>query len=269
MNSTMHTTLKYIVRLFACLFVLLCCSSSPLAAQRSASSQAAKPASDLDTKQIDLSLDDQPLAAIIEALSDQIGHGIVMDGKPLETRGILKLKTTAKAALDQVAEHFDCNWTMGKQGAILMSKRFYQSGDLPQLHLKEMQKMAADLLSIWPENSSKVRMETYPYTAITINPGNALYRLMTSEQSRSLSAGNPIAFQDLSAEQKDLARLCMLKGAAGNSHDVWDRLNACLAKMPLLLPAMALLVSQPTGCPSDTVSILPGIHLAGSARQGI
>ena len=233
MNARPRFKLERLVRFSAFLFVLLGCSSSCLIAQQSApaSDKEAKPTSDLETKQVDLTLEDQPLAAVIAALSDRIGHGIVMDGRPLLVRGSFSLHTTAKAVLDQVAEYFDCSWTVGKHGAILMSKRFHLPGDRPQLHLKEMQKMAADLLSIWPENVSKVRMETYPFAAIPISPGNALFRALTSEQQKVLSSGSQLAFQDLSAEQKELMRLCILKGAAGNSHDVWDGLNARLSGM--------------------------------------
>jgi hypothetical protein len=233
MNLLKHSLLTRPFLCCASLCVLLSFSARPTAAQQTAPNANAekKPASDLETRQVDLTLEDQPLAAIIAALSDQIGHGIVLDGRPLLSKASFRLHNSAKSALDQIAEGFDCSWKVGKSGAILMSKRFHQPGDLPQMHLKEMQKMAADLLTIWPENASNARMSSYPFAAAPVAPGNALYRTLTREQHQILRSGSPLTFQDLSPEQKDLVRLGILTGAAGNSHDVWQGLNARLANM--------------------------------------
>lgn len=233
-NNILRSLQQHFVRISACLFTLLCVFTAPLSAQQSNPiiGQKAKSNSDLETRNVDLTLQDKPISAIIEALSDQIGHGIVLDGKPLLARGSFKLHTSAKSALDQVAECFDCSWTSGKHGVILMSKRFHQPDDLPQIHLKEMQKMAADLLSIWPEDASKARLSHYPFTTVRISPGNALFRTFSSDQVKYLNDGHVLTYQELTAEQKDLIHLCILNGASGDSHDIWDGLNARLAKMP-------------------------------------
>jgi hypothetical protein len=233
MHSIPHSPSKRLLCFSAGIVALFCLSSPKLTAQQSVSQSAqTSSASDLENKRVDLVFENQSLTSILRTLSERIGRGIILDGKPLVSEGTLQLHTTAKKALDQVAETFDCTWDLGKHGAVLMNKRFHQPGDLPQLHLKEMQKMAADLLTIWPENAGKARLSRYPFVTPQISPGNALFRTFTDEQVTILKSGNQIIFQDLSDTQKDLVRLGILNGASGTSHDIWEGLNARLEKMP-------------------------------------
>lgn len=221
-------------RFAAWCFVFFCFGAAPsLRAQQAVplTPGAAQPVSDLEGRQVELALEDQPLAAIIAALAAQIGHGIVLDGKPVKAKASVHLHTSAKAALDQVAESFDCSWKLGKSGAVLMSKRFHTPGDLPQIHLKEMQQMAADLLTIWPENASQARMESYPFVTMMISPGNALLRTMNGAQMKLLNDGKPLTLQDLSGEQQQIMRLVVAQSASGTTHDIWEALDARLAKM--------------------------------------
>lgn len=191
----------------------------------------ASPSSELEKQQVSLSLQLHTAAQVIEDLSVKLGRSILVDGEPKAEKLYVEFHGSAKEALDKVSDQLDCTWTTGKQGVILMQKRFHNRDDLPQMHLKEMQKMAQDVLAIWPAAPSEVRSSYYPFDIMDISPANGLYRALTPEQRRELHSGLMLSFDTLSPEQKEIVRLGIYNGVVNNSRDVWQKLKDRLMGM--------------------------------------
>ena len=68
------------------------------------------------TKPIKFVIDKRSFAAILTALSRQIGKNIVVDDEPLLKSAAFNIDGTTKDVLDKVAATFDYSWTLSRSG---------------------------------------------------------------------------------------------------------------------------------------------------------
>lgn len=179
---------------------LVCCLSG---AQRAASAQQppsklpSTPSPAWQTAHIHIQTQGKPLSYVVALLARQLHCNIVMDDAPLLPPPDLDCEGTGKEVMDKVCDAYDYSWRVGRQGMTLLSKRFYNPDELPQMSLPELQQMGRDALTALAGVTCDPRVTGWAYGCKT------LYEGCTPAQLETLKQGSPLRYAELSAAQQE------------------------------------------------------------------
>lgn len=152
------------------------------------------------TKPIKFVIDKRSFAAILTALSRQIGKNIVVDDEPLLKSAAFNIDGTTKDVLDKVAATFDYSWTLSRSGVIMLTKRFQSPDEVPQMNLPELRQMVKQSLAALSNVQCDTQEDWWCFQCKT------LFELFSSQQQQDLKAGQSIGYADWTAEQRTLTR---------------------------------------------------------------
>jgi len=138
------------------------------------------------------------ISRALEVVTERSGLAILADGEPEPLPTDLHLRGTAREALDQIGERFDCAWSTSRGGVVLLHRRFRRAGDRPQMHAAEMRQVARDLAALAdriPHGSSD---HDWGWDLVDLS------RTFTPEQWRTLNGGQRLRAAALSPAQQGL-----------------------------------------------------------------
>jgi len=214
-------TLKHIRMLCPALF-----AAGSMLLTTSCIAQAAPPSQTTpkwQDKQIHFVVTRQPFGAILSELSRQIGTSIMADDEPLVKAASFDIEGSAKAALDKIANTFDYSWQTSKSGMVLMSKRFDNPQEIPQMHLLELQQMVKQSLEALSFIKCDSTFDWWSFKCKT------LYDLMTPEQKQYLQTGKALGYAEWTPEQRDLVWQMTLNRRFSGFLTGWNDLNFTLS----------------------------------------
>lgn len=180
-------------------------------------------------QQVTLKGDSLTFTEGIESLSTQIHHAILADGVPNRKSWSWDMKKSVKETLDSYSDKFDYSWSISKQGAILLRKRFHYPEELPQMHFAEMLQMTRDVVKSL--TALQYDTDASHLNQIFLN----MYHSMSPEQLDWLHAENRIAYNDLLPQQKIFAEQAILNHAMAYNLRNWKRLNDELESVPSVI----------------------------------
>jgi len=122
-----------------------------LAANCSGQQAPLKP-SDLDSKVIKIDMKGATLEAMVALLAKQMNCNIVVDDSPHHAPIDFSMETTSRKALDRIANAYDYEWRLTKNGVLIFHKRFNDPNEFPQMNPAEWKQTAKDVLQILGEH---------------------------------------------------------------------------------------------------------------------
>ena len=130
----------------------------------------------------------------IAKLSTTAGISVMTDGVPDKAKADLDVTGTVRQALDAICAAFDCRWSVSKTGIVMLSRRFADPAERPQVHLLEMQRMLRDI---------RAALDVVPPEIVGAKYGKLLERLADSFSDEQLAASKAgmLTGADLDAEQ--------------------------------------------------------------------
>ena len=126
-----------------CFGALLCLPAVP----RAACAQTSALAATTDALKTPMTLQQKDVS-FDEALKTlhAAGHiNVLVDGEPRTQHADVNADKTVREALNAVCDAFDYKWTLSKSGIVLLTKRFKNSEERPQMRYAEMVQMAKDI----------------------------------------------------------------------------------------------------------------------------
>ena len=190
----------------------------------------------------------------MKKFSEQTGRSFFIDGEALQKEADFDFDLKAKDVLDKIADAFDYSWSLSRHQVILLNKRFENPDELPQMRLREMRRMAKDILTFWPASSSEARSRFYPFDHRSIYAGNGLYRTLTPDQLAFLQSGQRLDYEHLSPEQQHIVQLGINNEFLGITHDMWETLDACMNNLPRSILQFRLWHGRPDIPGSDNLN---------------
>jgi hypothetical protein len=163
-------------------------------------------------------------AETLEELAKQ-GVNVVTDGVPITLAASLSFKGTIKEALDKIGDAFDFDWTLTKNNIILMTKRFKNSDEFPQVHLVEIRQLTKEILAA---------LKIVSYDPTPAGFGDQLRTLLssfTSQQLQMLRSGQYLRSRDLTLPQRQLLEQAILNNTFALSYSRWEELDVRLKNL--------------------------------------
>lgn len=198
------------------LFVVVC----------SAQSRPVIPAERFLNRPLAVHIHNASLAEMARSLGKNGRFNLLIDGEPLRQHGDVDSDGTLREALDRVADAFDYSWAVGKSGAVLMTKRFRNPRERPQIHLAELRQAAKDVLDAL--NQVQSDGDASRSTALLVD----LARSMTKEQADALREGQILHGSDLAPAQLQMLTQAALIITFAGPYRVWDELYSKLRGLP-------------------------------------
>ncbi len=215
----MHLKFAWSQACAVCLVAGAICQFAPVAVAQTAPSA-------LDRQRLVFHAQQQSFAQVVAALSLEMKRGIAADGVPRLLQADFNLEGTAREVLDRVADAFDYQWTLSRSGVVLLSKRFQNPDERPQLNLPELQQMARDANTVLRQASGGRAMNQ---TAQLIN---ALFDAFSPEQRQILQDGKSLPIGQFTAAQVQLAQAALLGATLDSPRQLWTYLASQLTGLP-------------------------------------
>ena len=182
----------------------------------------------------------------LEMVSRQTGLQIIADGEPGIKKANIDVTGTAAEVLAKVADTFDYTIKPGRNHTFILVKRFWSPDSLPQTHLNEMRRMAADIISILGDDIKPRLLLGHDF--------RALYNSLSEGQQATVKNGGRLPYDELSTEQQSVVRQLALTDGYGEA-----------------FTAVKLLYSQLYGLKTSSLqtvtSEFPVPHVAGYPDQ--
>jgi hypothetical protein len=208
-------------------------------------------------KRYEFHLQDASLETIAQSLMTNGHISLLIDGEPLRKRSNLDIQGTLAEALDRVADDFDYNWRTTKSGIVLLTKRFKNPEELPQLNLPEMRQMAKD---IW-QTMNSLPVDTDAAQAAPLL--KALLTQLDKTQVDALKSGQVLHGSDLNPTQAQLLmQLTQCQVYAGSYQIASD-----FAVWTELLPASKLYAKSYSNLPPGSKSQID-VFVRAQDRRG-
>jgi hypothetical protein len=131
---------------------------------------------------------------VLESLAKSASISILTDGVPDNAEARLDVRGSVRDVLDQVSAHFDCSWAVSKSGIVMLSRRFTDPNQRPQIHMKEMQQMVRDIHAAFQLVPADALNSSYDQLL------NAIAHSFSAEQRAALEAGK-LTGVDLNPQQ--------------------------------------------------------------------
>jgi hypothetical protein len=178
-------------------------------------------------RQIQIKIENMKLPDILKQLHQRFSMQFAMDGTPKRETSTFTFdfQGSERELLDRVTDTFDYAWSPAKGGVILLTKRFKDPYERPQLILPELRQTAKDMLKVLPAVEPDAEHEKW---------GPVLIRLassLTEAQNRILNGGGQLAYGDLAPVQQELLSQVILMRGYGPARGVWEDLLAQLESM--------------------------------------
>lgn len=156
-----------------------------------------------------------------------LGHvNVMVDGEPVLQKADLDSEGSLRDALNSIAEKFDYNWRVSRSGVILMTKRFKNLQEQPQMHPEEMRQMVKDVrkaLHLAPVNDENGR--PHPYL-------RQLLLSLSKEQYKAITGNQPFYARDLHQDQFQLLMTSVWQFQIPHAFQKWDTLARILEGLP-------------------------------------
>lgn len=181
---------------------------------------------ELENKMVTIRGTKLSFADALAQVGKQTGRSGIADDQPHLQSAELDLHGTAVQALDRIADIFDYTWTVSKQGAILLTKRFRNQLEYPQVNLLEIRVIVQDALTA---------IKAIPSDSEIRNIGdwsNQIYQEFTPEQKALLKTGIPQSADILSSHQAQLVNEATLNTYFAGTIALWQALATQLAWIP-------------------------------------
>ena len=108
-------------------------------------------AADLDSRLIKVGVKTATLDTMVALLSKQLNVSIFVDDRPIHPPIDFSMETTARKALNRIADAYDYDWKLTKSGSILLYKRFRNPQEFPQSDYAEWLQVSKDALRVLGE----------------------------------------------------------------------------------------------------------------------
>lgn len=170
-------------------------------------------------KPVELSVNTTPSEAL-RAFHCATGLPIFADGAPRITKVQLTAKGTAKEVLNRLSNEIDYDWKVSTSGCILLTKRFRESHEYPQINPEEMRQTIRAILAglhTFPAEPGERR-----WMALLKDVGRSL----TVEQTDGLERGERLKSDRLTPLQRNLLQRAILSRAYGSAAEGWEKLSA-------------------------------------------
>ena len=169
----------------------------------------------------------QSLSDILSVLTTQCNINALVDGDSIRKQADFDFKGSVAQALDSIGEAFDCDWSVNKRGIVLLRRRFTAPGEMPQMHLAEMQQMTTDVfkaLRLIPVDTEF----GHQYLPLDKTIGT-----LTPQQRRLLLGGGILKARDLRPDQQTMLEEALVTSALSPAYPIWDEARATLNGLPL------------------------------------
>ena len=167
------------------------------------------------SKRLEVSEREASLADLLKMAREKTGLNFIVDGKPLKTGIAISGSMSTKKLLDTISTVFDYDWKLSKSGVVLLSKRFDDHADRPQVNLLEMQQMAkeiADAIDSLQVDLKEVNWgEQIPELADSFSPQQLAY----------LQTGKPILGKELNQTGQNLLKSIVLNRDFAAAKRIW------------------------------------------------
>ena len=170
---------------------------------------------------------------LLSEVTDQAGINIFVEDTPRFDVLPVQYSGSLNKGLDYIAEKFDYEWSISKNGSILLTKKFKRKDEFPQMNLAESKQLSLEMqtvLSIMPFRRDSIddfahRMRVF-------------YRSLNQNQVDSLAKGNRLQWDDLDDTQKiylDKSLKSIYFYDIWRSWGIYDRSLRLLPKSELIL----------------------------------
>jgi hypothetical protein len=160
---------------------------------------------------VKMSMDD-----ILEAITKQAHISILVDDEPMLKQADIAVDASLNDTLDKVADTFDYSWHVSKAGVVLMSKRFKNPNERPQMNMPEMLEMTRNIvraLTLVDYN----RDEAQANEAV-----KRLFQTLTPVQMNALGAGTKLHGTDLAPDQRAAIEQAILTRTFAPPLKLWE-----------------------------------------------
>jgi len=140
---------------------------------------------------VKMSLDD-----MLEVVTKQTQVSILVDDEPILENTSLTFDGSLHDTLDKVADSFDYTWRVSRAGVVLMSKRFKNPNERPQMNMPEMRDMAREIVRALTL-VDYIRDEAQANEAV-----RRLFQSLTPAQHNALESGARVYGAELQPEQR-------------------------------------------------------------------
>ena len=188
--------------------------------------QQSKPLPKYFAQKVQMRTGNQPMLAILDALTQETHVNILVDDEPLRQNADLIFNGTLREALDRVGNAFDYTWTVSKGGVVLMSKTFKNYDERPQVNLPEMLQMTRDILNAL--NLVQYDKDETHWPLIL----KQVAQSFTPEQAKVLNDGKKLRGSDLFPEQQQALQQAILSNTFLRPLHLWEELLPNLESMP-------------------------------------
>lgn len=177
------------------------------------------------SRRVVIQIKDATMAALLEAISAQTGVSIMTDGAPRRASAELNYSGIADEALHRVADLFDYKWRVSSAGVILMTKRFSDPDERPQVNLPEMRRVSQEIMRL---------LDFLPYDREPHSEGRTLTALMNAlepGQVERMKAGSLLKVGTLSPRQRALVEAAVLTNTLAPTYQAWFKLYQQLTNL--------------------------------------
>ena len=100
------------------------------------------------TKNVALDCKDSSMTQALEQLAAQSGVSILAEGVPAQKPFTLREKGNAEKLLTQITDTYDYAWHVSKSGVVLLTRRFTDEHETPEINAAEIHASVQDVLGI-------------------------------------------------------------------------------------------------------------------------
>ncbi len=176
-------------------------------------------------QQTALKMQNASMSAMLEALRQNAHVSLLADGEPLREKADIDTSGTVAQLLDRIADTFDYEWKPAKSGIVLLTKRFQNEKERPQINLPEMQQMAKDMVAA-------LRLAPLAAPDVELHDlWRQMMRSLTPEQLAAMSGETPFSARDLSPPQRQLLQQGIWQREMPEDLKRWDELARKLSGM--------------------------------------
>ena len=183
-------------------------------------------ATDLNSKLIKVDVKAATLDTMVALLSKQLNVSIFVDDRPIHAPIGFSMETTARKALNRIANAYDYEWRLTKSGSILLYKRFKSPQEFPQSDYAEWLQVSKDALRVLGETEHDFSF-TSSNTILHSFVSNLSY-----EQGNELRNGKRLPATALDEKSASYLREYMYVRAFEVTVLEWQGLRDILLQMP-------------------------------------